>query len=220
MYLPVSLSSGWTEGNQIVDTKALLDCGAGGTFIDRMFVKNHRFPITRLKKPVRVFNVDGTPNKEGNITHFTRLKANIGGRIRKTRFLVTGLGKEEIIFGFPWLQTENPVIDWDQGTLQWRRSDRDPIDWARIRPTQEEEKLAITEELEAEHRPLWIRAKTTASQELALKNAKNEDSRPLEERIPKPYHEYLSVFNKEAASRFPWKRPWDHQIDLKDDFIP
>jgi hypothetical protein len=56
-----------------------------------------------MKKPVKVFNIDGTPNKEGKITHFTRLKTNVGGRMKKTLFLVTGLRKEEVIFGFPWL---------------------------------------------------------------------------------------------------------------------
>jgi hypothetical protein len=104
---------------------------------------------------------------------------------------------------------ENPAIDWEQGTLQWKEGGRDPINWARTRPTQEEEKLAIAEELEAEGRPLWIRAKTTASQQIAAE-IYEKDNRPLSERILKPYHDYLSVFDEEAASRFPRSRPWDH----------
>ena len=103
MYIPVSLSSGWTKEMKTVDAKALIDCGAGDTFIDRRFVQRHRLPYEKLDKPIKVYNVDGTPNKEGNITHFTRLRTNVGGRVRRTLFLVTGLGKEEIIFGLPWL---------------------------------------------------------------------------------------------------------------------
>jgi hypothetical protein len=104
---------------------------------------------------------------------------------------------------------ENPVIDWEQGTLQWKKDDQDPIDWARIRPTQEEEKLAIAEELEAEHQPLWIRAKTTASQQLTAE-IYEKDNQPLSEQIPKLYHDYLSIFDEEAASCFPCQHPWDH----------
>jgi hypothetical protein len=55
MYIPVSLFSGWTEGTKTVKVKALLDCGTGDTFIDHAFVKSCQIPITRLKKPVKVF---------------------------------------------------------------------------------------------------------------------------------------------------------------------
>jgi hypothetical protein len=34
------------------------------------------------------------------------------------------------------------------------------------------------------------------------------------------FHEYLDVFSKEAASRFPGRKPWGHKIDLKPGFIP
>ena len=34
-----------------------------------------------------------------------------------TRFLVTDIGKEDMILGLPWLKQYNPVIDWDKGTM-------------------------------------------------------------------------------------------------------
>ena len=37
------------------------------------------------------------------------------------RFLVTGLGRQKIILGFPWLTKMNPIIDWQKGTLEWRQ---------------------------------------------------------------------------------------------------
>jgi hypothetical protein len=46
---------------------------------------------------------------------------------------------------------------------------------------------------------------------------KKEDL-PLEEQIPKKYHEYLSIFSEKEASRFPPSRKWDHKIDLKPEF--
>ena len=38
--------------------------------------------------------------------------------------------------------------------------------------------------------------------------------------VPPELHEYLDVFDKERAKRFPKSRPWDHVIKLKDDFLP
>jgi hypothetical protein len=109
-----------------VDTNTLIDCGAEGTFINQNFVRANRIPVTRLKKPIEVFNVDGTPNKKGEITQYTRLKVTVKGRKRRILFLVTSLGKESVIFGMPWFQKENPLIDWELRTLEWRPPKEDP----------------------------------------------------------------------------------------------
>ena len=41
-----------------------------------------------------------------------------------------------------------------------------------------------------------------------------------EELVPPCYHSYLDIFSKKATSRFPFRKPWDHTIDLKDTFKP
>ena len=38
------------DGNKIVETKALIDCGAQGAFIDERFTKEHQLPLLRLKR--------------------------------------------------------------------------------------------------------------------------------------------------------------------------
>ena len=43
---------------------------------------------------------------------------------------------------------------------------------------------------------------------------------PLEEQIPKEFHDFLDVFSEEMAAGFPESRPWDHKIKLKDTFTP
>jgi hypothetical protein len=35
---------------------------------------------------------------------------------------VTGLGKQRIIFGFPWLHKYNPIIDWKKGEITFKPS--------------------------------------------------------------------------------------------------
>jgi len=117
MHLPIRISC----DGKIVETKALIDSGAGGTFMDQNFARKHRLPLEKLEDPLIVFNVDGTQNKKGTITHFTELDVNFGTRTRKTRFLISGLGKQQLIFGFPWLERENPTIDWKRGSLEWKR---------------------------------------------------------------------------------------------------
>ena len=34
--------------------------------------------------------------------------------------MVTGLGKQRIIFGFPWFKKHNPDINWNTGVINWR----------------------------------------------------------------------------------------------------
>ena len=34
--------------------------------------------------------------------------------------MVTGLGKQRIILGFPWFKKHNPDIDWNTGVINWR----------------------------------------------------------------------------------------------------
>jgi hypothetical protein len=67
----------------------------------------------------------------------------------------------------------------------------------------------------------WIRAKMSISQQLAHDKADSnlEKKKSLDDLLPKAYHEYKSVFEKEASERFPESQPWDHAIDLKPDFI-
>ena len=55
--------SGENIDQKIVETKALLDTGAGGKFIDQNFVRNQKIKMKNLEHPIEVFNVDGTPNK-------------------------------------------------------------------------------------------------------------------------------------------------------------
>jgi len=46
-----------------------LDSGATDLFIDTKFAKEKGFKLERLKNPMLVWNIDGTVNVEGAITH-------------------------------------------------------------------------------------------------------------------------------------------------------
>ena len=107
-------------GSKTVETNALLDSGAGGEFIDQNYAKTLNLPLETLNKPIPAINVDGTLNKKGTIKHYVNLELEIFGQLQTVRLLVTGLGKQKILLGFPWLQKNNLIIDWQTDILQWR----------------------------------------------------------------------------------------------------
>jgi len=67
--------------------------------------------------------VDGTFNKQGTIKDYVKLSLKIGDRIWKMNLLVSGLGNQKIILGYPWLQRENPDINWRTAKIKWQTPD-------------------------------------------------------------------------------------------------
>jgi len=47
-----------------------------------------------------------------------------------------------------------------------------------------------------------------------------EDRRKVEELVPKRFHKWKKVFGKVESERMPTQKPWDHAIDLREDFVP
>ena len=112
------------ESKETVETLGLLDSGAGGQFINQNYARKAGFEIKKLDKPLRALNVDRTMNKRGTITSFVGLNAQINGKQMDLRLLVTGLGKQKIILGFPWLHEYNPEINWKTGDFIWRGTEK------------------------------------------------------------------------------------------------
>jgi hypothetical protein len=82
-----------------------------------------------LRKPITSRNIDGTKNKNGTITHTAITDITVHGKTKKTKLFVSGLGKETVILGLPWLRKENPNINWKEGTFRYR----DELSMARIK---------------------------------------------------------------------------------------
>jgi Retroviral aspartyl protease len=97
------------------NVETLIDSGAGGLFINQNFAKN--FEINYLDEPVKAYNMDGMENKQGTINAYVNLEFKLGDQKFNEHFYVTGLGKQRIILGFPWLHKYNPIIDWKKGEI-------------------------------------------------------------------------------------------------------
>ena len=103
--IPVAIKDSEKE---IIDIPALIDSGAGGTFIDQNYAKKVGFQIQKLKEPLIARNIDNTPNKLGKITSFIETNLTVNGRTRRLQLLLAGLGKQKVILGFPWLNKKKP----------------------------------------------------------------------------------------------------------------
>jgi hypothetical protein len=70
-----------------------------------------------LKRTWTIWNIDGTHNKAGSITHYVDLQVRVGAKVQDMKFLVTDIGEDEIILGYPWLAAFQPVINWKEAVL-------------------------------------------------------------------------------------------------------
>jgi hypothetical protein len=211
-------------GSSKQTVKTLIDSSAGGLFIDQNFAKN--FDINYLDEPVKAYNVDGTENKRGTINAYVNLEFTLGEQKFKEQFYVTGLGKQKIILGFPWLHKYNLIIDWKKGEIifkpfriDWRRliekgkrirleqqpkieevvDDKETKNWTTL-PLKENKMGVYIKLLET---VVW----TNIATELAIEENSKKTDRTDEQLVPAEYHEYLDIFSEEKAHRFPESRP-------------
>jgi hypothetical protein len=185
--------------------KALLDSGANA--IDKAYAQKMKLPLILLSDPKPVYNVDGTRNTAGSITHCAEIIFQFQEHHERVTAEVTGLGKNQMILSYMWLSHHNPEIDWTSGTVQmtccpWTcqtLNGKPPFAW-RIQ-SEEQDSLAHI---------------------FALKQdepAPKTDPKPVD-LVCKTYHQYLKVFSKKESERMPIRKPWDHAIDLKETFKP
>ena len=211
------------DEDRIIDEEALLDSGAGGLFIDDHYAKLMQIPLSRLSEPVPVYNVDRTMNKEGLITHYACLEIEIQERRRIYEFLATALGKQRLILGLPWLEEENPEVDWKKQEITWRHQTQNI--YAMLHPIIDiyDQELAISYvqgKLTDQAKDDWVKTRMSHSQLFAVKEERAKE-KPADQAVPKEFHEFLpTVFSEREVGTLPKRRPYDHKIDLKPDFEP
>ncbi|KAJ3576617.1 hypothetical protein NP233_g310 [Leucocoprinus birnbaumii] len=154
---------------------------------------------------------------------------------------IIDLGRPRLLLGIPWLTSFNPEINWAEQTLSWRHEnsiqqlkelinsvgyeEQDSNKDQRV--NNKEEEIHFLDALDLGDNILnidntffeEINFKTNASQAIAQQFGKKKESDPCKV-VLKKFNEYLDVFSKEKASRFPPLRSFDHKIDLQDSFQP
>ena len=135
MKIPVSFRT----SRAMTDKRILVDSGATDNFIDPRFITRLGLGTRELERPRKIWNIDGTNNQAGMLTKYVDLSVRTGKREETMRFLITSLGNEDLILGYPWLTTFEPQFNWANGVIDTSHL---PIvirslDWKtlRIRPT-------------------------------------------------------------------------------------
>jgi hypothetical protein len=99
------------------ERQVLVDSGATDNFISSKLLKRMKIGALDLKYPKVIWNIDSTQNKSGMITKFTDLQVRCGNKKEVMQFLITNLGEDEIILGYPWLAAFQLKIDWKDAVL-------------------------------------------------------------------------------------------------------
>ena len=213
MKIPVSFRTAYARA----DKQILVDSGATDNFIHPQLIQQLALGTQRLEHSRKIWNIDGTSNKAGRITDYVDHNVQTGKEQNKMRFLVTDLGHEDLILGYPWLATFKPKFSWADGTidvenlpviirsLDWEtRLTKTTISQITAEPVSVQERMHIVEELEEECFTISTRLAQEAKQYQQVVE------------IPEEYRRHSRVFSEEESHRFPPSRPWDHAIELKE----
>ena len=192
MRVPVSIRTRYF----MADKKALVDSGAMDNFIHPAFAKRMGVTMTPLEKPKRIYNIDNTTNKLGSITHSLELKVVTKGTEKVMQFLVTDIGNEDILLGYPWLATFEPKFEWKDAIIETEAlpiiiTSTIPVDSCLVIAgvQTQEDKETIVRELEE---TTTIRGIVT---ELAIQAG--EGKKKVE--IPAVYNCFKRLFSEEAS---------------------
>jgi hypothetical protein len=190
----------------MADERILIDSGATANFIDKKVAKRLGFKPKKLDHPVPVKNVDGTPNKDGKLTHCVHLWVELGDKRELMKFFLTNLGEDRTLLSFPWFTAFNPEINWTKGTM-----DNTPL---RVysQAAASQKPRPITKKGGARQRNTWDKElifgirirpevinKTMILTDLAAKKAEGQEKKDWSELVPSAYHHHAKVFGKKAA---------------------
>ncbi len=124
------------------------------------------------------------------------LQVQTGKQTHTLRFLITNLGRDEIILGYPWFTAFEPKIRWREATLE---EEYQPVVITTINTHEETIESAIWaletygldkeawEQLMNEEEPYIAIRKTTTASELAQK-AMDHTTKTFEQMVPVQYH--------------------------------
>jgi len=119
LLLPVEI--GTTDTSELHSVKALLDFGATRSLIDRDFVRSKGMNTRALLHNIPVFNIDGSPNKAGQISKVVDVVLRYKTHSERMLLAISGLRKQSLILGYNWLKDHNPKIDWEKGEVEMTR---------------------------------------------------------------------------------------------------
>jgi len=99
-----------TNTSKLYSVKALLDCGATKSLIDRDFVRSKGMNTWTLLYNILVFNVDGSPNEAEQISKVVDVVLQYKTHSKRMLLAISGLGKQSLILGYDWLKDLSQMV--------------------------------------------------------------------------------------------------------------
>src|SRR6266702_2583935 len=188
----------------MADIKALVDSGATDCFMSESFIRRMKLGKQPLQKPRKIWNINNTLNQAREITYYITLEVQTRGVKRMIQFLVTNIGNEDIILGYPWMAAFEPQFTWKNGVIHEKEL---PIILRSVNP------FTLKDPIIARIKEESSRITAITSTELAIKA--QQYTKKVE--VPKEYQQFAKIFSEQESKRFPPKRAWDHAIKFKPD---
>jgi len=180
---------------------ALVDSGATENFMNLSYARWLKLPIKRLLQPRKLYNVDGTENKSGELQFYTNLAVQTGTNRTFLRFFLMDLGEQKAIFGYPWFAATQPKIDWRRGWIDHMQL---PII---LRASNAQKAIFVSRKKNV---PKPITTNRYFIRKVTIGNVSTSDT-PT---IPSEYQRHSKIFSEAESQRLPSHTIWDHAIEL------
>ncbi len=148
-----------------------------------------------LQKPRKIWNINNTANQAGAITHYITLNIQTNGIQKQIQFLVTNIGNEDIILGYPWMAAFEPQFSWTNGVINEKAL---PIILQSVNPSIPG-KEPIIARIKGEDN---CHLRATTSTELAIKAQQYTQTKE----VPREYQQFAKLFSEEESKRYPPKQ--------------
>jgi hypothetical protein len=181
----------------------LVDLGAIENFLNLLYAKWLRLPIKTLKTPWKLYNVNGTENKAGELCHYTDLEMRTRTAVTKLWFFLSDLGEHKAILGYPWFAAVQSNIDWKRGWI-----DHTQLPIVLRAPNAQKAKFAPRTKNVPCAKPemKYFIGRVTIHPKQLWQQEKGK--------IPKEYQQHEKVFSEEKSQRLLRHTIWDHAIEL------
>jgi len=223
----------------------------GIAFLDQDFARHHQIPLQELNEKWQVEVIDGRRIESGDITHDATVGVLIQDHKEQLPMFVTKLGQYPVVLGMPWLQLHDVAVRFASNTdtfgshycmtgchdapviVQGETEEpREPVYplrrgvfEPRIRPQQPFPGSIVM--LNGSSFFWTVKKGKLNVSKASLYDinkaieAKDLEEWPLEEIVPKQYHEFQSLFNEVLADQLPPHWPGiDHEVRPKEGATP
>jgi len=189
-----------TKNSKGLKVKALVNSGYTHIGIDEQLVKDKRIQTKPINFSFKVFNADGTKNRE--VTKVAPLEIKINRHKEILEAVVMDLDGTDMFLGHDWLVKHNPEVNWKNSTIKFTRCPGNCT--------------MKYEDIQFKSR------RTKAIETMDNKKQDNGEIRKEPDKMnPEDLPEYIQpftyLFNKKKFKKLPERREWDHEINLMDE---